>query len=247
MHFYPVPSLLHRRPGGRFKTVLCRLCSCSIVSPRRHAVSILIVSVLSFSAPLPADSILVWSKLFHLHSQRLTSIRCRLQSARVYSSPSQFSSLLLPFLLLSNPRASSPMRVAAYRNHACAKQRLSVLLLLGPSRIHAYPLPVNSSTCRAVHGHAISVPLCARLIGSSAPLFLRFDSIPLRFNSDLGLSDLCTAYAVRILAPPLASLPVPLVSAPGPASPCPRHANRVESILLRLISYCFNSLPFQVR
>lgn len=53
--------------------------------------------------------------------------------------------------------------------------------------------------------------------------------------------------SVRILAPPLASFPNLLVSAPVPASPYLRHANLGESILRSAVSYRVSSVRFRIR
>ena len=53
--------------------------------------------------------------------------------------------------------------------------------------------------------------------------------------------------SVRILAPPLASFPIPLVSAPVPASPYLRHANLGESVLRSAVSYRVSSARFRIR
>lgn len=58
---------------------------------------------------------------------------------------------------------------------------------------------------------------------------------------------LCHSASVRILAPPLALFPIPLVSAPVPASPYLRHANLGESVLRSAVSYRVSSARFRIR
>lgn len=55
------------------------------------------------------------------------------------------------------------------------------------------------------------------------------------------------SFSVRILAPPLASFPIPLVSAPVPASPYLRHANLGESVLRSAVAYRVSSVRCHIR
>ena len=155
-----------------------RLCPCRIVWPRRHAVSILIVSALSSTAPRSALSALVMSEPFrfgscriesqrlHLHAHHLASIRCPINSPRrVCHHLRGFANRCraMQFRCLSthlSPRRSCPFRFAA---SACVSFPFRCSAFYTSPCLSA-SLRLTSPPCVAVSPHVGQIPALLRLV-----------------------------------------------------------------------------------
>lgn len=155
-----------------------RLCPCRIVWPRRHAVSILIVSALSSTAPRSALSALVMSEPFrfgscriesqrlHLHAHHLASIRCPVNSPRrVCHHLHGFANRgrAMQFRCLSthlSPRRSWPFRFAA---SACVSFPFRCSAFYTSPCLSA-SLRLTSPPCVAVSPHVGQIPALLRLV-----------------------------------------------------------------------------------
>lgn len=161
---------------------------------------------------------------------RGVAISCLASPIRVSSSP--LCALPLPFR--SNPSRTVQCLFCSLR--LCSPPFLSAAVPIRALPGSSVPSPVFSGRCHgvscqlisafAVHGHSSAVHFPS---AQSRALSFRF--LWAQFHS----------VSVRILTPPLASVPLPLVSAHVPASPCHRRANLGESVLLSAISYRFFS------
>ena len=167
---------------------------------------------------------------------RVVAISCLASPIRVSSSPL----CALPFPFRSKPSRTVQCLFCSLRLGSPPFLSAAVPIRALPGS--SVPSPVFSGRCHAiscqrisafaVHGHSSAVHFPS---AQSRALSFRF--LWARFHS----------VSVRILAPPLASFPIPLVSAPVPASPYLRHANLGESVLRSAVSYRVSSARFRIR
>ena len=162
MHSLPGPSLLRRRPGGRFQTVLFHsfsrrlrskpslLVSYRGASPPCRFIAWLCISIPLGSTPRHLSSGHVRTLQFRLHSVACQLIaacadQCRSGSALYQSALFHANPYLgalprlpsLPFRIVSNQVESSPLRVATSTRHSYPLPLRAIRVSAAQRRCHA--------------------------------------------------------------------------------------------------------------
>ena len=181
----------------------------------------------------------IFSLRLHVSSSPLGALRgcahaVRFESSAILSRLRPFCSLRLrspPFLsaavlIRALPDSAVPSLVFSTQSISIPCQRISVLLRSWPFRccllpVRAEPCPFDASQLDPMRILAVSNHLRSSQRRAVSPPFISplSKADPSLFMALCRVSPPHHAFSVRILAPPLASFPVPLVLAPVPASP----------------------------